>query len=91
MRRSVPGSEVARRGAVRPRTVLSRHRTPAVPARGFTLIELLVVVALVAIASAVATLALRDPEVRLRSYAVIRRGRAGWPPLALMLRLLGEH
>jgi DNA-binding transcriptional LysR family regulator len=33
----------------------------------------------------VVTLPLRDPEVRLRSYAVVRRGRASWPPLALVL------
>jgi DNA-binding transcriptional LysR family regulator len=33
-------------------------------------------------------LPLRDPEVVLRSYAVVRRGRTGWPPLALLLRLL---
>ena len=46
---SAPGSE-GRRPA----------RLPS-GARGFTLIELLVVVALIAIASAVATLALRDP------------------------------
>ena len=26
-----------------------------------------------------------EPDVALRSYAVIRRGRAGWPPLALVL------
>ncbi len=31
---------------------------------------------------------LRDPEVRLRAYAVTRRGRSAWPPLALALRLL---
>lgn len=31
---------------------------------------------------------LRDPDVRLRSYAVVRRGRQEWPPLALVLRLL---
>ena len=29
-------------------------------------------------------------EVRLRCYAVTRRGRAGWPPLALVLRLLTD-
>ena len=23
----------------------------------------------------------RDPEVRLRAYAVTRRGQGGWPPL----------
>ncbi|MET8149852.1 LysR family transcriptional regulator [Actinoplanes sp. NPDC049668] len=34
---------------------------------------------------------LPGPQVRLRSYAVTRRGRAGWPPLALMLRLLGAE
>ena len=34
-------------------------------------------------------LPLTDPDVTLRSYAVIRRGRADWPPLALLLRLLG--
>ncbi|MCO1659130.1 LysR family transcriptional regulator [Pseudonocardia humida] len=33
-------------------------------------------------------LPLHDPDVVLRSYAVIRRGRADWPPLALVLRLL---
>jgi DNA-binding transcriptional LysR family regulator len=32
---------------------------------------------------------LTDPGVRLRAYAVTRRGRAQWPPLALVLRLLG--
>ncbi|MCA2214912.1 hypothetical protein LDL48_18835 [Wangella sp. NEAU-J3] len=32
---------------------------------------------------------LTDPEVRLRAYAVTRRGRAQWPPLALLLRSLG--
>lgn len=33
----------------------------------------------------VAVLPLRDPEVRLRAYAVVRRGRVAWPPLALVL------
>jgi DNA-binding transcriptional LysR family regulator len=33
---------------------------------------------------------LRDPEVTLRSYAVTRRGRSAWPPLALVLSLLRE-
>ena len=33
-------------------------------------------------------LPLTGAEVRLRCYAVTRRGRAGWPPLALVLRLL---
>lgn len=28
---------------------------------------------------------LTDPELRLRCYAVIRRGRSRWPPLALLL------
>ncbi|MEU7905522.1 LysR family transcriptional regulator [Actinoplanes sp. NPDC049118] len=36
-------------------------------------------------------LAVPGPQVLLRSYAVTRRGRAGWPPLALMLRLLGAQ
>ena len=31
------------------------------------------------------------PAVTLRSYAVTRRGRAGWPPLALVLRLLSAR
>jgi DNA-binding transcriptional LysR family regulator len=31
---------------------------------------------------------LTDPPVVLRAYAVTRRGRAGWPPLALLLRML---
>ena len=33
----------------------------------------------------VVTLPLSDPEVRLRAYAVVRRGRSSWPPLALVL------
>ena len=33
---------------------------------------------------------LRQPQVILRSYAVTRRGHAGWPPLALVLRLVRE-
>ncbi|GAB3768796.1 DNA-binding transcriptional LysR family regulator [Nocardioides ginsengisegetis] len=36
-------------------------------------------------------LSLRDPDVTLRAYAVTRAGRGGWPPLALVLRLLEEH
>jgi DNA-binding transcriptional LysR family regulator len=31
---------------------------------------------------------LSDPPVLLRAYAVTRRGRADWPPLALLLRML---
>jgi DNA-binding transcriptional LysR family regulator len=41
--------------------------------------------------SGVALLGLRDPDVRLRSYAVTRRGRADWPPLALVLDRLRTH
>jgi DNA-binding transcriptional LysR family regulator len=33
-------------------------------------------------------LPLRDPLVEMRAYAVVRRGRAEWPPLALLLDLL---
>jgi len=33
-------------------------------------------------------LPLADPAVILRAYAVTRRGRSGWPPLALVLGLL---
>jgi DNA-binding transcriptional LysR family regulator len=33
-------------------------------------------------------LPLTDPDVTMRAYAVTRRGRAVWPPLALLLRLL---
>lgn len=36
----------------------------------------------------VSLLPLTDPDVTLRSYAVTRRGRADWPPLALVLSLL---
>ena len=32
---------------------------------------------------------LSGPEARLRAYAVTRRGREGWPPLALVLDRLG--
>jgi DNA-binding transcriptional LysR family regulator len=35
-------------------------------------------------------LPLADPAVMLRSYAVTRRGRASWPPLALVLALLAR-
>ena len=34
---------------------------------------------------------LRRPDVRLRAYAVTRRGRSLWPPLALVLRLLKDR
>ncbi|HET6699501.1 MAG TPA: LysR family transcriptional regulator [Nocardioidaceae bacterium] len=37
----------------------------------------------------VALCPLRDPGVLLRAYAVTRRGRAEWPPLALVLDLVG--
>jgi DNA-binding transcriptional LysR family regulator len=33
---------------------------------------------------------LGQPEVTQRPFAVTRRGRSAWPPLALVLRLLGE-
>jgi DNA-binding transcriptional LysR family regulator len=38
----------------------------------------------------VTVLPLTDPDVRLRSYAVTRRGRAAWPPLALVLDRLRQ-
>jgi DNA-binding transcriptional LysR family regulator len=33
----------------------------------------------------VAVIPLAEPEARLRAYAVVRRGRSAWPPLALVL------
>jgi DNA-binding transcriptional LysR family regulator len=39
----------------------------------------------------VALVPLREPDVVLRAFAVTRRGRAAWPPLALVLRLIAEH
>ncbi|HEX6876525.1 MAG TPA: LysR family transcriptional regulator [Nocardioidaceae bacterium] len=36
----------------------------------------------------VVTLPLTEPEVRLRAYAVVRRGRSSWPPLAVVLARL---
>jgi DNA-binding transcriptional LysR family regulator len=36
-------------------------------------------------------LPLANPDIVLRAYAVTRRGRAGWPPLALVLGLLPRH
>jgi DNA-binding transcriptional LysR family regulator len=42
-------------------------------------------------APGVRVLPLRDPDVRLRAYAVTRTGRAVWPPLALVVDLLGER
>lgn len=38
----------------------------------------------------VAVLPLQEPQVRLRAYAVVRRGRAAWPPLALLLDRLRQ-
>jgi DNA-binding transcriptional LysR family regulator len=38
----------------------------------------------------VVVLPLEDPEVWLRAYAVVRRGRAVWPPLSLVLARLRE-
>jgi DNA-binding transcriptional LysR family regulator len=36
----------------------------------------------------VSVLSLREPEVQLRAFAVTRRGRENWPPLAVVLRHL---
>jgi DNA-binding transcriptional LysR family regulator len=36
----------------------------------------------------VSLLRLADPDIVLRTYAVTRRGRTAWPPLALVLRML---
>ena len=41
-------------------------------------------------ARGVTLLRLRRPDVTLRAYAVTRRGRSLWPPLALVLRLLED-
>jgi general secretion pathway protein H len=66
-RTSVPGSEAA---------------TPARTQAGFTLIELLIVVALIALASGIASLALRDPvatrldEEAVRLSALLEGARA---------------
>ena len=42
-------------------------------------------------ADGVRLLPLREPRVALRAYAVARRGRTAWPPLALVLRLLSAR
>ena len=39
----------------------------------------------------VALLPLDRPGITLRSYTAVRRGRATWPPLALILRMLQAH
>lgn len=39
----------------------------------------------------VAVLPLHDPEVTLRAHAVVRRGRASWPPLRLVLDALASR
>jgi DNA-binding transcriptional LysR family regulator len=36
-------------------------------------------------------LPLREPDVLLRAFTVTRRGRAGWPPLALVLTALADR
>jgi DNA-binding transcriptional LysR family regulator len=41
-----------------------------------------------ALVDGVRLLPLAEPRVTLRAYAVVRRGRTAWPPLALVLRLL---
>ena len=42
-------------------------------------------------APGVRVLPLADPDVRLRAYAVIRTGRAAWPPLAVVVDLLAAR
>jgi general secretion pathway protein H len=65
MPRSAPGNSAAEAALRRPSGPLSGHARALVPgrrhSRGFTLIELLMVVVLIAVASSVASLALRDP------------------------------
>ena len=39
----------------------------------------------------VSVVRLRDPEVRLRAYAVTRRGRDGWPPLRAVVEQLAPQ
>ena len=39
----------------------------------------------------VRVLPLRGPDVLLRAHAVVGRGRTGWPPLALLLRMLRDQ
>lgn len=39
----------------------------------------------------VALLRLRRPRATMRAYAVTRRGRSAWPPLALVLRLVEDR
>ena len=39
----------------------------------------------------VQVLPLRGPDVLLRAHAVVGRGRTGWPPLALLLRMLRDQ
>jgi len=58
MPRSAPGSRTGRRRAL--------------PARGFTLIELIIVVALIAVASGVVALALRDPSATRLEHEAAR-------------------
>ena len=41
-------------------------------------------------AADIAIVRLRDPQATLRAFAVTRRGREAWPPLALVLRFLVE-
>jgi DNA-binding transcriptional LysR family regulator len=43
-----------------------------------------------AVPPGVRLLGLIDPPVRLRAYAVVRAGRAAWPPLALVVDLLAR-
>jgi len=41
--------------------------------------------------SGVTLLALSQPDVQLRAHAIVRRGHAAWPPLALALDLLRSN
>lgn len=59
---SAPGNEALKAEGAPERASHRLRRAARSPSRGFTLIELMVVVALIAVASAVAVVALRDPS-----------------------------
>ena len=87
---SAPGNDAPQR--LMPRPPRRRARSRGRPAGGFTMIELLIVIALIAVASSVVSLALRDPaaarldQEAVRLSALLESARAEARASALPVR-----